>query len=128
MNFIHFIKEESSRSIEKLLNNNSKNDTKSYINHNKHTWIENLNSTNNNDQMIDKNVETVDFLDLNKVNNVIEKETILTSRIGFKNIGDTCYINAALQILIHNNDIIEELLNIMIYDNKELTKSLYDFL
>jgi len=78
--------------------------------------------------MIDKNVETVDFLDLNKVNNVIEKETILTSRIGFKNIGDTCYINAALQILIHNNDIIEELLNIMIYDNKELTKSLYDFL
>ena len=67
MNFIHFIKEESSHSIEKLQNNNSKNDTKSYINHNKHTWIENLNSTNNNDQMIDKNVETVDFLDLNKV-------------------------------------------------------------
>ena len=50
---------------------------------------------------------------------------MITSRICFKNIGDTYYINAALQILIHNNDLIEELLNIMIDDNKEMTKTLH---
>ena len=70
INFIHFIKEESSHLIEKLLNNNSRIEKKSVFNHNSHTLVENPNSLKNKEiyinkeNTIDDNIEILDNLDL----------------------------------------------------------------
>ena len=41
---------------------------------------------------------------------------LITSTLGLKNLGDTCYMNAAIQILIHLKNFIQKLTNVNISD------------
>ena len=89
INFIHFIKEESSRSIEKLLNKNSKIDNFTTLDKG-HSLIENLNefdeniNTKKTESIKDDKENKLDFPDNSEEtnNNDLDLENIIISRIG----------------------------------------------
>ena len=105
VNFMNFIKLESERTITKLLNNSNIN--KSFFTKDKMNKTINLN---------DKIKTTLDVKknNLYNINNkIIPKEykktdifedisTIMNSCIGINNIGNSCYANSIVQILIHS--------------------------
>ena len=107
VNFIHFIKSESVRWLNKLINNenpfilNENNSDDKTIITNKKVIIplgsniiaKNLDSFEN----LFKNMK-INSLDNNKCNN----NEILNKLYGIVNIGFTCYINASIQLLLHN--------------------------
>ena len=117
VNFLNFLKEESQRFIDKLYNATSSQirnfqlkdqiklinpflnvvcDTK---NEDKNTYIDNDISQNN------------DNLTSNKEQNQFDLKKILVSKIGLTNLGLTCYMNSALQIILHNDKLKEKLLD-----------------
>ena len=116
MNFLNFIKEESKRNIDKLYNATSNrlknmqlkdqlNITNPFINFIKDNKIEvtidNMNNNNSN------GIEN--FNEKNKKNN-FDFNKILTSKIGLRNLGLTCYMNSSLQIMMHTDIFIEKIL------------------
>ena len=95
MNFLNFIKDESIRNIQKLYNGTSQN-------------------LKNNTLSVQ--ISTVNpFINLTKENKIytskIEIQPIIKSKIGLNNLGETCYLNSSIQILIHINIFIEKLIS-----------------
>ena len=123
INFINFIKLESQRSIDKLYNNTTSNkNTNSIpnliINNTENRKINEYNSENNN---INLNI-TYKKDDLGLKNKSFI--SIIYSKVGFINIGASCFINSIVQILIHCKPFIESITNnINIIENLKLSIS-----
>ena len=123
INFINFIKLESQRSIDKLYNNTTSNkNTNSIpnliINNTENRKINEYNSENNN---INFNI-TYKKEDLGLKNKSFI--SIIYSKVGFINIGASCFINSIVQILIHCKPFIESITNnINIIENLKLSIS-----
>ena len=110
---MHFIKNESSRSIEKLIdntNNKSKYYKKLKNNYIKHNIKEKKKGifTSNNDNK--KNI-TINTENVQKNALLIEYPLNTEMKIGISNYSNTCYINSIIQILMHNKLFIRELMN-----------------
>ena len=108
VNFIHFIKKESERSIEKLFSNNitncnSKIDT-NFLENNIITDKDKAytyNEKNDIENILDKEIDIKNRIEnLKEGENFIER--IINSTIGIYNVGNTCFINCVIQILIHS--------------------------
>ena len=101
VNFIHFIKLESQRSVGKLNNNQNYNISNGYIDTNLEKNEENNQFTNNTNQNIEKQIITDRPINIKK--NIDDSnlflDKILLSKVGFINTGACCFINSALQIL-----------------------------
>ena len=107
VNFIHFIKKESERSIEKLFSNTiTKSNTmiksnileKNIFTDKETAYInkENTGMENN----LEEHIIIKTVLDNNKEEGqIIDK--IINSTIGIYNVGNTCFINSVVQILLH---------------------------
>lgn len=66
-------------------------------------------------------------IDNQNINNYDDKKLNLTitSKVGLKNLGNSCYMNTCLQILIHSKDFIKRLLSKKILINKSTPISYY---
>ena len=117
VNFIHFIKKESERSIEKLFRNTiTKSDTidnstlleKKFITDKEKTY-------NYKENNAIKNILNEPNINKTYLDNLIEEgqniERIINSTIGIYNIGNTCYINSVIQILLHCQIFLKKFYN-----------------
>ena len=120
VNFIHFIKAESQRSIEKLMNN-CDNNMKTYKRLNEKENIDIKNEKKLKKEVIKHSDEEKVITDRNYKKNLfiesnlnIENEIIFKklpdneNQIGIINIGNSCYINSIIQILLHTPIFIDE--------------------
>ena len=89
INFINFIKEESSRAIEKLFGNEL-----STFNINDKEKLE------NNDKQ-EEFINHLDFENAKSLNIPYNLDDAIIKKIGIKNMGASCYINSCIQILLH---------------------------
>ena len=119
INFLDFIKKESQRSIDKLMN--SQNNNKIYF---KDETIPLLN--NNEEQIIidasklpvfneNKNLNK-NFFEKKEKTYLLENEKnslteIIYSTKGILNVGNTCYVNALIQVLFHSYQFIVQFAN-----------------
>ena len=91
------------RSVEKLINNQNYNISNDYIDTNLEKNEENNQFTNNYNQNIEKQIITDRPINIKK--NIDDSnlflDKILLSKVGFINTGACCFINSALQILLH---------------------------
>ena len=91
------------RSVEKLINNQNYNISNGYIDTNLEKNEENNQFTNNTNQNIEKQIITDRPINIKK--NIDDSnlflDKILLSKVGFINTGTCCFINSALQILLH---------------------------
>ena len=91
------------RSVEKLINNQNYNISNGYIDTNLEKNEENNQFTNNTNQNIEKQIITDRPINIKK--NIDDSnlflDKILLSKVGFINTGACCFINSALQILLH---------------------------
>ena len=121
VNFINFIKLESQRSIDKLYNNTTFNKNTSIIPEQIINKTENRNiiEYNNDNNNISLNI------DYNKEDLGLQSKSfisIIYSKVGFMNIGASCFINSIVQILIHCKPFIESITkNINILKNLKLS-------
>ena len=118
VNFLNFIKEESDRSIQKLLATNIKTEKYSYKpskeiklkKGNIMNQMNNLNKSKTNEYKKDISSDYKklinDTININTDDNDILK--IINKKIGIKNLGNTCYINSFIQILLHNPLFLEQ--------------------
>ena len=129
--FISFIKEESLRIIDKInitddLNFNfnlkkTKFDSKYYsynISFNDNIDLDNKKELNNNKNLL--NINAISPIEISNI--------ICNNFIGLNNISNKCYINSILQILLHNEKFIY---NILISDkssNKNTTNTFYNLI
>ena len=94
---------ESQRSVEKLINNQNYNISNGYIDTNLEKNEENNQFTNNTNQNIEKQIITDRPINIKK--NIDDSnlflDKILLSKVWFINTGACCFINSALQILLH---------------------------
>jgi len=131
VNFLNFLKEESQRSINKLYNATGeklknlpfeeqlfrKNPfikiSEKQVNNIKIVESENKNK-------MDKSINT-NNLSIYEKNEKIYKsvKAIINSRIGFNNLGQTCYINSSIQILLHYEKL---LVGVLKHKNPSTTK------
>ena len=100
---------ESKRSVEKLINNQNYNISNDYIDTNLEKNEENNHSQNNTNQIIEKQINidrpTIEEKFINIQENIDDNnlflDKIILSKVGLINIGASCFINSALQILFH---------------------------
>ena len=62
-----------------------------------------------------ENIYTNEDIDNNLNHNISTEElvnTMITSKLGLKNLGNTCYINTSIQILIHLKKLLINLKNL----------------
>ena len=126
VNFINFIKLESERTIEKLLNNSNIN--KSFFNKDKMNKNINFNDKEktamdgkqNNILNLNYNIIPKDYI---KTDILEEIPNIINSLIGFNNIGNSCYANSIMQLLLHSEIFLNNLEN-NIGEIKEQYKSI----
>ena len=104
MNFLNFIKDESSRNIQKLYIGTSQN-------------LKNKNFSEQINTVNPFKLETKDYIikeyinhnEENKIYTSIKDiQPIIKSKIGLNNLGETCYLNSSIQILIHIKIFIEK--------------------
>ena len=113
---MNFLKEESQRSIDKLYNatsTNLKNKKFSeqiimknpFLKQNKKNSIDKDRIDNKNSRFnISSNLTN------KNINSDINIKNILKSKIGLINLGNTCYMNSALQIILHTDAFINKLI------------------
>ena len=147
VNFIHFIKTESQRNLNKLHENANlniltlkKNEDKNIIKDMK-TKKDNINFNNDNDIDTNENNEKdeakkniYDTKDINtslnvNTNNLVKEniEKIIFHKFGIKNIGNTCFANSLLQILLHCKIFIENFYDSFTQKNLEVNTMSYKF-
>ena len=134
VNFIEFIKSESSRSVEKLLNSANSKYYEVKVNISINTLKEAIkNQPEMEDIIIEpeyydyKNpTETKENIIRNNINKNEMINTIINSKLGMKNIGDTCYMNAAIQILIHLKKLLDKIVNLDCQKKDNLTNGLLE--
>ena len=81
------------------------------------------------DEIIDDFINKTSDLkneDDNFENKLLFIEVLTKSYIGLKNLGNTCYMNSALQIIIHINDFISSLNDAKKNSINIITNSLFD--
>ena len=131
VNFIEFIKQESVRSISKLLNVANTN-LKSNNSYTKTNTLKYSMQTESNNKEIIKETYYFNFKEEKESNEnnlmsiSFKKDLVnalVTSTLGFKNIGDTCYMNTAIQILIHLKNFMQKIADLDINDKNTLTES-----
>ena len=123
VNFIHFIKSESGRSIEKLMNSNNNNlkifkmliEKEKIIKKEKNKFNKEIikptdEVNDNNEKKLEKSKKFEDKIDKGKKNE-LKDEIKNENLIGIINIGNSCYINSIIQTLIHSPIFIDEFLN-----------------
>ena len=126
VNFINFIKLESERTIEKLLNNSNIN--KSFFNKDKMNKNINFNDKEktamdekqNNILNLNYNIMPKDYI---KTDILEDIPNIINSLIGFNNIGNSCYANSIMQLLFYSEIFLNNLEN-NIGEIKEQYKSI----
>ena len=132
VNFINFIKDESSRSLEKLMNYYGTAENKSISKNSLKNYIDNNEIKEDNEDNKIENFELKKGIETQKDNIKIDiKDIILkikNSKLGFKNMGDTCYFNTSLQILIHLEKFLENILNMKSKEEQDITKGLINFI
>lgn len=101
-----------------------------YIENYKKTDIEEINKNtilnefkNNNNNINNNNEEILDFNI-----NILNYKTICNTLCGLNNIGNTCYMNAGLQVLFHNEIFIKNFLNCKLDNKKIISKNLLDLI
>ena len=114
INFLNIIKEESSRSILKLLNPIKDKNTFKASEFSKHNIL--INKLNLEDK--NENITKKDDKKYNNNNNYnqnndkylepIDIKTLINKKLGIKNEGNTCYINSFIQILMHLEEFIDK--------------------
>ena len=109
-NFILLKEETSFKEQKKNINKIEEKDTKS-----KRLDEISLNNIELNEENKDKNLN-IDFITSFEIDD--------NKFIGFNNIGNSCYLNSGLQILIHLKNFVNYLFNIKDFHNKQLTYSL----
>ena len=131
VNFINFIKAESSRSIEKLLKAANSNISESNQKQSDNSLKKAIDKPNNTKKFIieEKKYELTEiFKDIKEQQNNIDKKEVINSLVystmGFKNLGETCYMNSAIQILIHMKNFIANLLETNYPNNINITNAL----
>ena len=123
VNFIHFIKSESGRSIEKLMNSNNNNlkifkmliEKEKILKKEKNKFKQEIikptvEINDNNEKKLEKSKKLEDKLD-NVKKNELKDEIKNDNLIGIINIGNSFYINSIIQTLIHSPIFIDEFLN-----------------
>ena len=98
--------------------NNSNNNYHINNNYGKQSQIANKNILSNSliygsDPIYNKLVDSNQYNNDSANDNSNEKilNSIITSKVGLNNLGNTCYMNTSLQCLIHSEDFIRRLLN-----------------
>ena len=104
VNFLNFIKDESKRSIEKLLNSSQQYENSILSNYYlKKDKDHNYYNDNNNiikTGKINKNIEPNEMFKEGELK--INFDDIINKEFGIKNLGNSCYINSTIQTLLHN--------------------------
>ena len=116
INFLNFIKEESSRSVLKLLNPIKDKNTFKASEFSKHNILINkLNLEDKNENITKKDDKKYNNNNNNNYNQnndkyleAIDIKTLINKKLGIKNEGNTCYINSFIQILIHLEEFIDK--------------------
>ena len=121
VNFLNFIKDESKRSIEKLLNSAQHFDDSTfrnyYLNREKDYNYYKDNQNKIKKDKINKRVEQVEILKKEEL--TLNFNDIINKEFGIKNIGNSCYINSTIQTLLHNEIFME---NFVLKESKIKTK------
>ena len=112
------LSKEFSTEVNKDINNNSKDNLNKEIN--KNELLKNEDKLNN--TKIDNKIEEKKKKSSNNINDItinnsltkeyFGKEDFEYQTIGFNNIGNTCYMNSFLQILLHTPNFLKELIKI----------------
>ena len=150
VNFLNFLKLESDRTINKLLENSNifKNDINKAVkttNLTKENIFKKVDIINE----IDEDIKNLSFEEKTINNNFFENKKeivinsqncivkdfnindILNSTTGISNIGNSCFANAILQIIIHIPIFLEEFLNEFIFEkmkDNSITMQFFNFI
>ena len=114
---IKSIGRESSTEVNKDINNNSKNNLNKEVDKNELLKYEDkLSDTKMNNKIEEKAKKTSNNINERTINNYSTKVSFekkdfeYQTTIGFNNIGNTCYMNSFLQILLHTPNFLKELI------------------
>ena len=131
--FLNFLKEESDRSIQKLVDNKNYNiDYKLKKTIFKNKYIDFFEEDNNNNKSNLESITKNKTKELNNNNlklsniNIKQINEFSFKLVGLLNYENICYLNASLQILIHLYSFMNEINKCENLDNKPFTKGLID--
>ena len=135
INFMNFIKNESCRSIDKLYsgtkeelkNMSLEEQIKLNKNFNYYNPFLDVKNKESKAEILKKNSNEMTINNLYKDDNFSENmvQRLVNNQIGLNNLGETCYMNSALQILFHCKIFVEKILE---KKNPFIQKLSYEFI